>query len=222
MMRTHIQPTGSIARLPGLLADLRVHRAERTSAGQLASLLEQVHSATRDAEKLVLGRSQPDLNGSLEPGSWSVAECFDHLAQTTRAFLPAICSAVGAAPNLTANRPLRTGAFARLFIRNLEPPYRLRYKVLAQIAPQRRDFEAAWDGFMESQAQLSEVVGSAAGLAIDRVRIKSPVYARISYNVYGALRILTAHERRHIWQVQQILKARDRGQAPGPARGNVA
>lgn len=75
---------------------------------------------------------------------------------------------------------------------------------------------------MESQAQLSEVVGSAAGLAIDRVRIKSPVYARISYNVYGALRILTAHERRHIWQVQQILKARDRGQAPGPARGNVA
>jgi hypothetical protein len=180
------------------------------AAKQLASLLEQILNATHDAEKLVAGRNKADLNKSLERGSWSVAECFAHLAQTTRAFLPVISQAIAAAPNLTANRPLRTGTLAELLIRNLEPPYRLRYKVPTQIAPEVQDFEVSWQGFVESQSQLSETVLSATGLAIDRMKITSPVYARISYNVYGALRMLVAHQRRHIWQVQQIFKELNR------------
>ena len=113
------------------------------------------------------------------------------------------------APRLTTNRPLRTGALARLFIRNLEPPYRLRFKVLAPLVPRQHDFNSAWGAFQESQAQLAKTIRSAAGLAIDQVRIKSPVYGRFSYNVYGALRMLAAHERRHLWQIEQILEALD-------------
>src|ERR1700690_398799 len=183
--------------------------AERISIEQLTSLLEQIHNATRDAKNLILGRSQADLTARIESGSRSVAECLDHLAQTTRAFLPAISEAIGTAPNLKTNRQLRTGTMARLFIRNLEPPYRIRFKVLTQIAPQQQDFEAAWKGFLESQSELLSTVHSAAGLAIDRVKIKSPVYARIRYNVYGALRILATHQRRHLWQAKGILKALD-------------
>jgi hypothetical protein len=214
-MRILTEPAGDVGRSPELPVDVRVHGTELISSEQLASLLEQIGCTTRDAEKLVSGRSQAHLNTNLLLGSWSVAECFDHLAQTTLAFHPAISHAVAAAPSLAANRPLRTGTLARLFIRHLEPPYRLRYRVLAQIAPQRQDFEAAWSSFVESQSQLSETVRSAIGLAIDRVRIKSPVYARISYNVYGALRMLTAHQRRHIWQVEQIFKVLDRRHEPG-------
>ena len=54
-----------------------------------------------------------------------------------------------------------------------------------------------------------KTIHSAIGLAVDQVRVKSPVYGRFSYNVYGALRMLAAHERRHLWQIQQILKALD-------------
>jgi hypothetical protein len=35
------------------------------------------------------------------------------------------------------------------------------------------------------------------------------VYARFSYSVYGALLMITAHQRRHLWQIEQILKALD-------------
>jgi DinB superfamily len=210
MMRVLTEPAGNLARAPALLAGWHVHGAERIATKQLASLLEQIESVTRDAETLVFSRSQADLNRSLVLGSWSVAECFDHLVQSARAFLPAISGAVAVAPNLTTNRRLRTGTLARLLILNLEPPYRLRYKVLAQIAPRRQGFAAAWNGFLRSQSELSETVRSASGLAIDRVKIECPVYARIRYNVYGAFRMLAAHERRHIWQVQQILEALDR------------
>src|SRR5262249_19118418 len=110
---------------------------------------------------------------------------------------------------------LRTGTLARLFIRNLEPPYIVRLKVPPQLMPQNHDFNAAWNAFVESQSNLSGTVCSSVGLAIDKVRIKAPVYAPISYNVFGALRMLAVHERRHLWQIAQVLKALDRSQAPG-------
>ena len=204
------EATDSIRRLPGFLGAMRTgSRATQISTGQLDTVLNQAQQVTLKAKALVAGYSQTDLTTGLESASWSVAQCLDHLARTTNAFVPAISSAIARAPRLTTNRPLRTGALARLFIRNLEPPYRLRFKVLAPLVPRQHDFNSAWGAFQESQAQLAKTIRSAAGLAIDQVRIKSPVYGRFSYNVYGALRMLAAHERRHLWQIEQILEALD-------------
>ena len=114
----------------------------RIANGQLESVLDQAETVTRTAKGLVAGRDHSDLTTSLESASWSVAQCLDHLAQTTNAFIPAISSAIARAPRLTRNRALRTGALARLFIRNLEPPYRLRFKVLAPLVPRRHDFDS--------------------------------------------------------------------------------
>jgi hypothetical protein len=180
-----------------------------SSTFQLSSLLEQFHRATREANKLVLGHSADDLTNRWESNSWSVMQCLDHLARTSLSFLPSISRAVATAPELNSNRPLRTGAIALLLIRNLEPPYRLRYKAIPQLAPQETDFEAAWSNFKKSQSQLSEAVRSTAGLAIDKVRVQCPVYARMTYNVYGAFRMLAAHQRRHLWQMQQVLSVLD-------------
>jgi DinB superfamily len=189
---------------------LEISATQRGSSTlQLASLLEQFHRATREANKLVLGREAGDLTSTLKLGSWSATECLDHLARTTLSFLPAISRAVAAAPELTSNGPLRTGTIASLLIRNLEPPYRLRYKVIPQLAPQEKDFEVAWSTFENSQSQLSETVQSAAGLAIDKVNVPCPLCAHVTYNAYGAFRMLAAHQRRHLWQMKQILGALD-------------
>jgi hypothetical protein len=176
---------------------------------QLGSLLEQFHCATREARKLVTCRSAHELTKRLDPKSWSSAECLDHLARTTRSYLPAISRAVATAPELATKRALRTGTLASLLIRNLEPPYRLRYKVIPQLAPQQTDFETAWSAFEESQSRLSEAVCSATGLAIDKVTVPCPVCAHLTYNAYGAFRMLAAHQRRHLWQIKQILTAPD-------------
>lgn len=177
------------------------------SAQQLAAVADQIRQITRRAELEILSRDKAHLSARLEHGSWCVAECLDHLTQTTRSFLPAISDAISAAPKLAKNRRLRTGVLPSLFIRKLNPPYRFRLKVLPQLAPRNVDAETAWTDFVESQSQLLGTVLSAPGLAIDEVKIQSPVYARISYNVYGAFRMLAAHQSRHIWQIGQILNA---------------
>jgi DinB superfamily len=205
-------PADGMARSPEARAVLHAYGTEPISMQQLASLADQIQSVTCGVEEIVARRSKADLTTRLKPSSWSVAECIDHLALTTRAFLPALSDGLALASNLTTNRPLGTGTLARLFILNLEPPYTFRFNVLPQLKPQCQDFDAAWGGFLESQSHLLHTLSSAGGLAIDNVKIKSPVYARIRYNVYGAFRMLTAHERRHLWQITQILRALDRTQ----------
>lgn len=203
----------------GILTAVRANTVQSTgldvsgtalvSLQQQALLAKQIRQATQELESLLADRKQTELLTRVEPDSWCLAECLDHLTQTTRAFLPAISKAIAAAPKLKIDRRLRTGILPSLFIRNLNPPYRIRYKVLPQLAPKCPDSGTAWASFTESQAELLAILNSTAGLAIDQVRIKSPVYGRITYNIYGALRMLVAHQGRHIWQVRQILNALD-------------
>lgn len=195
--------------LPAQSENPAIFTTEHISIQQQVTIAHQILKATRDAEALVRGRDRSDLSVRLKPGSWCVAECLDHLTQTTMAFLPAISAAIATAPRLTSNRRLRTGIIPSLFIWNLTPPYRIRFTVLPQLVPQNQDAETVWTSFLDSQRQLLETLRSAIGLAIDRVNIKSPVYARISYNIYGAFRMLAAHQSRHIWQIEQILTALD-------------
>ena len=209
-MRILAESTNSILRLPKFFGFMPTRSLlARIAAEQLEAVQNEVESATLKAKSLIAGRSEAELTTRLEPTSWSVGECLDHLTQTTAAFVPAITGAIARAPRLTLNRPLKAGALTTLLIQNLEPPYRLKFNVLAPLVPRQQNFDMAWSAFENSQTQLKKIMQSAAGLAIDEVSIESPVYARFSYNVYGALRMLTAHERRHLWQIEQIFKALD-------------
>ena len=190
---------------------------ESVALQQLAKIAQHILQLTRDAELQIHGRDKAELGTRLQDGSWCVAECLEHLTQTTRSFLPAIANAIAQAPKLSGNRPLKTGIVADLLIRTMKPPYRVRFNVLPQLAPQHLDAETAWTAFAQSQSELLATVLSAASLAIDEVRIKSPVYARVNYNIYAAFRMLVAHQSRHIWQIKQILKTLDSRPRSGAA-----
>jgi hypothetical protein len=189
------------------------HNRDSSIGLQLIALLEQVQSVTNRAQRLVLGWSEEQLSTRPQPASWSTTECLEHLALTTHVFLPSIAEIMAKTPRLTKVRTLRCDALAKVLIRMLEPPYRLRYKALPHIAPRRNDFSSAWKAFLESQEELAEIIRSAVGLAIDTVKIQSPVCSHFNYSIYGALEILSAHQRRHLWQMEQILQALSRSAA---------
>src|SRR5580658_9220307 len=132
--------TGVLLRMPEFLGLTVRARTTGISTAQLEAVLGQVENATRKARDLVAGRSLAHLTTSLESTSWSVTQCLDHLALTTTAVLPAISAAIERAPRLTINRPLRTGALTWLFLRNLEPPYRMRLSVHSSLTPGQQDF----------------------------------------------------------------------------------
>lgn len=192
-----------------VLAEVARHDHDSSLGIQLACLLQQVQSATNYAKRLVFERSEEELTTRVRSNSWSSAECLEHLALTTWAFLPPIAEIIARTPRLTRNRALRCDMLAKVLIRSLEPPYRLRHKVLPHLVPQQNDFPSAWNALLESQEGLVKIIRSGVGLAIDTVKIQSPVCSRLSYSVYGALGVLLAHQRRHLWQVEKVLRDLD-------------
>ena len=58
--------------------------------------------------------------------------------------------------------------------------------------------------FLALRHDHAERLRAADGLALDRVRVRSPFVPLVTVNLDTALRILTGHERRHLWQAQQV------------------
>jgi hypothetical protein len=51
------------------------------------------------------------------------------------------------------------------------------------------------------------LLAEANGLAIDRLRIASPFARQIRYSVYSAFRLIAVHQRRHLWQAEQVARS---------------
>lgn len=143
-------------------------------------------------------------------GSWSAAECLGHLTLSSKAFMPVLTSAVSEARNrgLQSAAPPKMDLMGRVLRWFMEPPIRSRFKTSAPFVPQSTRAKAqAFAEFTSLQTELLGVVRSAQGLDLARVRIVSPFDKRVRYNVWSAFYILTAHERRHLWQAEQAVKA---------------
>ena len=50
-------------------------------------------------------------------------------------------------------------------------------------------------------------MSTARGFAIYRVKLVSPFAEKMKYNAYSAFVLITAHNRRHLWQAAQALRS---------------
>jgi hypothetical protein len=144
------------------------------------------------------------------PNQWSAAECLSHLSLSTELFLPALRKTIDEARSrgLTAAGPPRMDMLGRILRWFLEPPVRSRVKTKPEFVPRsiRAKAEALAE-FMRWQKQLVVLLQSSSDVPIGRLKVVSPFDTRLKYNVYSAFMILTAHQRRHLWQAEQAVAA---------------
>jgi hypothetical protein len=88
----------------------------------------------------------------------------------------------------------------------LEPPYRMRGKTIPDAVPDRpRPPEPVLEEFRALNVQLVSLLEEGGNLAMNDIRIVSPFNGKTRYNLYSTFHILTAHERRHLWQAEKVL-----------------
>jgi hypothetical protein len=158
-----------------------------------------------------LGRPLRGLSRRGEPvRGWSVAECIDHLNVTARLYLPQLDEGIANAirQGLYGEGPFKYWWFARVFVRMLEPPPRMRVKSPAAFQPPpartRREIMAAFRAY---QVQYVDRLRQANGLDLARARVRSPVVSWIQVPLGTGFAAMTAHERRHLWQARRVLDA---------------
>lgn len=191
-------------------------------ACELRQRWRELHASGEEARRLVAGLTTTQFWWRPAERRWSVAECLGHLVLAGEAYHAVIDPAVETArargvriagrPDVGAPDGSRLGD---VLLKGLEPPTRLRIPAPARIRPTRptdpQDAASAAPGapgsplarFLALRHAHAERLRAADGLALDRVRVRSPFVPLVTVDLDTALRILTGHERRHLWQAQQ-------------------
>jgi hypothetical protein len=190
---------------PNLPADIR-------------DLHDQLDAAERDAEALVAGLSAEQGICQIEAGCWSVAECLDHLATANRVYLRAMQEPANRARarGRHRRRPARPGPVGGLFVSSLEPPPRWwsRRKAPRSIRPRAAPpLAEAFGSFVASQADVRAFLRAHADLDLASVRFPNPFVPGIRFSLATGLHVITAHERRHLWQAWRVRRAIERADA---------
>ena len=176
---------------------------------QLADIRKQLALCSTRGSEVVTGLYPDQLTLRPEPNKWSVAECLVHLNLTSQAFLLLIRDACGEArtQQLRSNGPFKMEAVASLLKWSLEPPARIRINTKDQFQPLIFEpVDAVLPDFVHLQGELDQALEAANGLDLGRVKVASPFSSRLKYNLFSCFVLIAAHQRRHLWQAEEVKK----------------
>ena len=104
--------------------------------------------------------------------------------------------------------PYNYGWLGRLFVRSMEPPPKFRFKSPKVFQPgpprSRHDVVAAFRAY---QVQYIDRLRQANGIDLARARVVSPAVAWLRIPLGAGFALLTAHERRHLYQARRVIQS---------------
>ena len=177
----------------------------------LQDVLTQIDAQDRAADVIVSPLSETQFHWQPDQGrAWSVALCIEHLATANRVYAEPMRGAVDTARSKNVRRkgPIASTIFGRMFISSMEPPVKRRMKAPTKILPPsggtRADIMARYH---DAHARIRQLILDCADLDVNRATFTNPFISLVRVRVGTAFHILAAHNRRHLWQAEQVLKA---------------
>ncbi|MCM2256888.1 MAG: DinB family protein [Vicinamibacteria bacterium] len=175
----------------------------------LAQIVDELAALTPRARTLLAPLSDEALNAPPAAGSWSVALCLEHLVVGARVYLAPMRMALerGRAEGRLRRGPLTPGLPSRLFLRQLEPPVKLKTPTLDVIRPpqERAERDALLERFAHAHEAAIALLVQSADLDLGGIRFRNPLVAWLPWTTGVGFRILAAHGRRHLWQAEQVV-----------------
>ena len=178
----------------------------------IAALELALDAVDRDTRALVEGLSERLGTWRQQPGSWSVAECLDHLSTGNRVYLAAMTPAAERARvnGRVRRRPATPGLVGGFFVRMLEPPVTSRNRMAAprSIRPQPSPaLSGTAAAFLASQGDVRAFLRTYSEIDLAGVRFVNPFIPVIRFSLATGLHVLAAHARRHLWQAWNTRRA---------------
>jgi hypothetical protein len=181
-------------------------------ATSVEALVAEFTDATGQLHRLVAKLDDDAWPSRPATGGWSIAECFEHLNVTSRAYVPLLRERIEGAPAAatSGSRPFRRDLTGWLLCWSIEPPARMRTRTPPPFEPHglgsMANTVAAFEGLQTTLVGLLRE-GARRGLPLDRLKVASPFNRRVKYSVWSAFCVLTAHQRRHLWQAERVRQA---------------
>lgn len=176
----------------------------------LRQVIDDLDAIDRAVEALVAPLSDEQFFWQPDGGrAWSIAQCLEHLAVGNTVYCETIAQAVAAARarGVNGSSPIASTVFGRLFVWSLEPPVRFRVRAPGKILPRTtRSRSEILDAFFSVHDRERELIRAANEIDVNRTTFRNP-FLPLRMRVGTALRVGPAHDRRHVWQAQNVTKA---------------
>jgi hypothetical protein len=173
----------------------------------IAALHAEFEAARADARDLLAGIDDTAFNWRRAAGTWSMAECLDHLNLTGRKYLRALDRAIedGRNKKVLGTAPFRYGLLEGWAVKAMDAPPMFRIKAPRAFvpAPEARLAESL-AAFVALQDEFQQRLARADGLDLGRVKARSPVSRHLKFSLGKAFAGIAAHQRRHLWQARQL------------------
>ncbi len=174
--------------------------------------IAEIEANESRAEALVLGLSNQQFNWRAEPGRWSIAQCLSHLNVINGLDLTPLREGIraGRARNLTGPGPFTYGLISRKFVASMEPPVTRKFKApAAYVPPPEADLARTIGEYRRISEEVRQLAEASAGLDLTKVKISMPALpailrAFVKMPLGARFSLLTAHDRRHLWQADQV------------------
>src|ERR1035437_10289690 len=178
----------------------------------IAMLVVEIDANLSHADSITHGLTREQFAWRPQPGRWSIGECFAHLNATNKVALPAIEAGIlqGRASGKTGQSPFQYGFVSRKFIASQEPPVKKKFKAPAAFPPPAEvDRDATMAEYRRISGELKRLTRAADALHLARVKIQMPALpavlrAIVRMPLGGQLLLTTTHDRRHLWQAEQV------------------
>jgi DinB superfamily len=170
----------------------------------VTKLLDENTANIEKAKSLTAGLSAAQMNWRPQPGKWSIAQNLAHLNFGYQYF-DIIASSIAAAraKAIIGNGPFRYGWLSSWFVKSQESPPKRKFKAAKIFTPPPVvDAAKAVADYLRMAARLTELIQEADGL--DLARAKTPFFKWIKWPLGARLAHLTTHDRRHLWQAEQV------------------
>ena len=174
----------------------------------LRTIVSEAEKNNEAARQLVDGLTEAQLNWKPEAKHWSIAQCLEHLAVTSRGFNGYFPQTIGRARNrwpTTASIAYRPSLVGGLLIRQVVPE--TTRKVPAPKVFRPSDSSAinnALGIFLKQQGEFLSFVRQSEGVDYNRARLRSPVTPLMRYSLADAFVVTIVHEYRHLAQGARV------------------
>lgn len=178
------------------------------SSSLLQTIAAEAEKNSDEAKGLVAGLSEAQLSWTSAPDRWSIAQCLDHLAATSKAFEPYLTAAIKRGREkwpVRAPVPYRPSWVGGWLIKQVVPEATRKVPSPQVFRPsQSPTIENALEKFLKQQGEFLGLVREAEGLDYNQIRLRSPVTPLMRYSLADAFVVTVVHGWRHLAQARRM------------------
>lgn len=173
---------------------------------QTVRLRGELEEIMRRGKELVASVDDAVLTRQPAEGSWSAAECIEHLNISAEKYVRRFRRALDAGPKLPPREREKLTWIGRFFVSFAEPPPRRKLPAPRGYAPMavppREELVAR---YVFLHAELIRILEESDAIDRSKIKVNSPASRYIKLRLLDGFSLLTAHARRHLWQAERAI-----------------